>query len=201
MPTPKRTKPALPPFARPLLAGALAATALSAIDAQAAIFLKITGPEIKGESTNAKHKDEIVVTSFARATRRRSRRARRAARAPGRSACAPVEMTKQLDLASGPLINAVMKGTVAAEVGVQLHRERRQPAGDYYVVTLSNSLVSSVAQSSGGDRPGESVELVPRQVELKYFRQDENGRSMTVANTTVVDCTSFKVLVTPVVVQ
>jgi type VI secretion system secreted protein Hcp len=179
----------LPPFARPLLAGALAATALSAIDAQAAIFLKITGPEINGESTNAKHKDEIVVTSFSQGYA--ATIAAGGARA-GRSACAPVEMTKPLDIASGPLINAVMKGTVLQKAVFSFTTNIGDSQSvDYYVVTLSNSLVSSVAQSSGGDRPGESVELVPRQVELKYMQQDAKG-ALVLGNTTVVDCTSIK---------
>jgi type VI secretion system secreted protein Hcp len=193
MPTLKRTKPALPPFTRPLLAGALAATALSAIDAQAAIFLKITGPEIKGESTNAKHKDEIVVTSFSQGYAATIAAGGGGGARAGRSACAPVEMTKQLDIASGPLINTVMKGTVLqkAVFSFTANTGDNQPA-DYYVVTLSNSLVSSVAQSSGGDRPSESVELVPRQVELKYLQQDNKTGAFVVANTTVVDCTSIK---------
>ncbi len=191
MPTPKRTKPALPPFTRPLLAGALVATALSAIDAQAAIFLKITGPEIKGESTNAKHKDEIVVTSFSQGYAATIAAGAGGGARAGRSACAPVEMTKQLDIASGPLINAVMKGTVLQKAVFSFTANGDNQPADYYVVTLSNSLVSSVAQSSGGERPSESVELVPRQVELKYLRQDEKG-GMVVANTTVVDCTSIK---------
>lgn len=191
MPTPKRTKPALPPFTRPLLAGALAATALSAIDAQAAIFLKITGPEIKGESTNAKHKDEIVVTSFSQGYAATIAAGAGGGARAGRSACAPVEMTKQLDIASGPLINTVMKGTVLQKAVFSFTANGDNQPADYYVVTLSNSLVSSVAQSSGGERPSESVELVPRQVELKYMRQDEKG-GFVVANTTVVDCTSIK---------
>ena len=192
MPTPKRTKPALPPFARPLLAGALAATALSAIDAQAAIFLKITGPDIKGESTNAKHKDEIVVTSFSQGYAATIAAGGGGGGRAGRSACAPVEMTKQLDIASGPLINAVMKGTVLQKAVFSFTANTGDSQStDYYVVTLSNSLVSSLAQSSGGERPSESVELVPRQVELKYLQQDEKG-GFVVANTTVVDCTSIK---------
>jgi type VI secretion system secreted protein Hcp len=191
MPTPKRTKPALPPFTRPLLAGALVATALSAIDAQAAIFLKITGPEIKGESTNAKHKDEIVVTSFSQGYAATIAAGAGGGARAGRSACAPVEMTKQLDIASGPLINTVMKGTVLQKAVFSFTANGDNQPADYYVVTLSNSVVSSVAQSSGGDRPSESVELVPRQVELKYLRPDEKG-GFVVANTTVVDCTSIK---------
>ena len=192
MPTPKRTKPALPPFARPLLAGALAATALSAIDAQAAIFLKITGPEIKGESTNAKHKDEIVVTSFSQGYAATIAAGGGGGARAGRSACAPVEMSKQLDIASGPLINAVMKGTVLQKAVFSFTANTGDnQSTDYYVVTLSNSLVSSVAQSSGGERPSESVELVPRQVELKYLQQDQKG-AFVLANTTVVDCTSIK---------
>lgn len=190
MPTSKRTKPALPPFARPLLAGALAATALSAIDAQAALFLKITGPEIKGESTNAKHKEEIVVTSFAQGFAATIAAGAVGGARAGKSACAPVEITKQLDLATGPLIDAVMKGTVLQKSVFSFTTNGDEPR-DFYVVTLSNSLVSSVVQSANGDRPGESIEFVPQQVKLEYFRQDDVGRP-ELANTTVIDCSSFK---------
>ncbi len=193
MPTPKPAKPALPPFVRPLLAGALAATALSAIDVQAAIFLKITGPDIKGESTNAKHKDEIVVTSFSQGYAAAIAAGAGGGARAGRSACGPVDLTKELDVASGPLISAAMKGTTLqkAVFSFTANLGDNQPA-DYYVVTLSNSLVASVAQSSGGDRPTESVELVPRQVELKYLRQDQKG-ALTVANTTLIDCANLRV--------
>ena len=188
MPTSKRTKPALPPFARPLLAGALAATALSAIDAQAALFLKITGPEIKGESTNDKHKDEIVVTSFAQGFAATIGGVGGAS--AGKPACAPIEITKQLDLATGPLISAVMKGTILQKSVFSFTANGDQPR-DFYRVTLSNSLVSSVVQSADGDRPGESVEFVPQQIKLEYFRQNDDGAN-ELANSTVIDCNSFK---------
>jgi type VI secretion system secreted protein Hcp len=179
----------MPPFTRPLLAGALAATALSAIDTQAAIFLKITGPEIKGESVDAKHKSEIAVNSFSQGFAATIAAGGGGARA-GKASCAPVEITKQLDLASGPLINAVMKGTVLQKSVFSFTTN----SGDrltYYVVTLSNSLVSSVVQTVDGDRPGESVEFVPQQIELKYFQQNNDGQ-LEPGNTTVIDCSNSK---------
>jgi type VI secretion system secreted protein Hcp len=188
MPDPKSTKSALPPFARPLLAGALAATALSAVDAQAAIFLKITGPDIKGESTNDKHKDEIAVNSF---TAGFAAAAAANGFGAGRPSCGPVEISKMLDVSSGPLVSALMKGTVLQKAVFSFPLNNNDKQQDYYVVTLSNVTLSSFAQSSGGDRPSESLELLPRQVEFKYSQQQADG-SVKLVNTTVVDCTTFK---------
>jgi type VI secretion system secreted protein Hcp len=190
MPDPKRTKSAFPPFARPLLAGALAATALSAVDAQAAIFLKITGPDIKGESTNDKHKDEIGVNSFTAGFAAAGAAIGIGAGA-GRPSCGPVEISKMLDVSSGPLVAALMKGTVLQKAVFSFTNTNTDKQQDYYVVTLSNVTLSSFAQSSGGDKPSESLEFLPRQVEFKYSQQQADG-SVKLVNTTVVDCTTFK---------
>jgi type VI secretion system secreted protein Hcp len=180
----RRTQSTIP-FARPLLAGAIAVTALSAVDAQAAIFLKITGPDIRGDSRNAMHKDEIVVTSFSAGFAIADPGNSGSGTAASRPACAPLQVGKAIDSASGALVDALMKQRTLQKAVFSFTSDGGASA-DYYVVTLTNAVVSSFVQTSGGDPPNEAIELVPRQVEFKFMPQSEKGVSQT--STTVVDC-------------
>jgi len=171
---------------RPLLAGAVAATAISAGGAQAAlvdVFLKITGPEIPGESADDKHKNEIDVLSF------------QSSFALGKDAtilklgkpsCGPIEVTKTLDRASGPLVDALMKSTVLSKAVFTFKRPGKDQV-EFYVVTLTNANVTSHTTVSEGNVPGETVDFLARNIEVKYTAQNSDG-SVADAQTTSIDC-------------
>lgn len=156
---------------RPLLAGAVAMTALSAGSVHAAvdIFLKIDG--IDGESTDSKHKGEIVISSFSDAFSLATNAVVRI----GKAACGPIQVDKQLDTSSLPLINALMTGKVLPTATFTF-RKSGEKAAEFYTVTLTQVTVTAFAQSGSTDAaPSESVEFLPRFMDLKYTPATADG--------------------------
>jgi len=174
-------------ISRPILAGALAMTVLPAVHAEAAptLFLKIT--DIKGESMDDKHRGEIEVSSFSAGFASSS--TQNGTVRLGKPACGPVTINKNLDSASGPLVNALMKGAVLPEAVVEITTTvDGKGSVPYYRVTMKNVTVSSLSQSGDGDaRPTEELELLPLSVQMEYRMQDEKG-TLTPFSSVTVDC-------------
>ena len=173
---------------RPLLAGAMAVTALAAANAQAAavdMFLKIDG--IAGESQDAKHKGEIQISSFSAGFMATSTRTAGAAIKFSRPTCGPIQFDKVLDTASMPLVDALMTSKVLPSATITF-RKAGKDQQEFYVVTLTDSTVSSFTQGAAGDVPAETVEFVPRIIQMKYRQQKADG-SLGTASIATVDCT------------
>ena len=160
----------------PLLAGAIAVMALSAVNAQAAIFLKLDG--VPGESTSSGHKDEIDVVSFqfglnADNTLSPSGGATR----DSSPTCEGVVITKALDKSSPVLAGAVMTGKTMKKGTFTFTRNDGESDAIFYSVIMTDVLVTSVAQSGrGNELPHESVSFIARQIELKYRSQSADGK-------------------------
>jgi type VI secretion system secreted protein Hcp len=171
---------------RPLLAGAVALTALSAANAQAAavdIFLKIDG--IDGESQDSKHKGEIVISAFSDAFSLATVATARV----GKSTCGPIQVDKQLDTSSMPLVSALMTGKVLPTATFTFRKSGGKSAQEFYVVTLTQATVTAFAQSANVDAvPSESLEFLPRFIQMKYTPQNPDGSpgKAVIAN---LDCT------------
>ena len=91
------------------------------------IFAKIG--DIKGESLDDKHKDEIEVLSWSWGVRTRARRRRAAEAAPGKATFHDLSFTHNIDKASPVLMKACATG--AAPEGSDDHpsQGRQGPAG------------------------------------------------------------------------
>jgi type VI secretion system secreted protein Hcp len=172
---------------RPLLAGAVAVAALSAVDAQAAMFLKLDG--IKGESTDSKHKDEIDVISFQFGlTADHSLSSGGAIRVTSPT-CEGFSITKTLDKSSPLLASAAMTGKVIKTGTVALSQEGKSDTV-YYTMILTDVVVASFAQSGRESAvPVEEVSFLARQLELRYRPPSEKGAPGAEVRATL-DCTS-----------
>ena len=163
---------------RPLLAAALAASAVAPAPAMAAydIFLKLD--DVKGESQDSKHKDWIQLFSYSEGVSQVSVSAGNgAARAVTRPNCSSFNALKLFDRASPALLAAAVTGQHFAKGEVDFRRA--DAAGQVFLkLELSDVLVSSVQQSgsTGGDNaPTESISLNFGSVKVTYQQQNAEG--------------------------
>jgi type VI protein secretion system component Hcp len=98
-----------------------------------------------------------------------------------------LRFTKYLDSGSGPLIKAMVNGTVLTSSTFHFRKSGGAAAPQtFYTVRLVDSLVTSVAQSvsTGEDRATESVSLRPEQIEYSYRKSNPDGS----LGTAVITC-------------
>lgn len=161
--------------------GMLAADpALAALDA----FLDIPG--IPGESQDAKHKGEIDVLSYTHTF------------APGekvkgtRSNCSLVQVVKFVDRATPPLVLRAVTGQSIPTMTLTL-RQAGEKAVEFYTVTMQDVTVvsSQVNETSGDDRPRESVSFNMGSATVEYRPVNPDG-SPGAAVTETVSCPTGK---------
>ncbi|HET8877471.1 MAG TPA: type VI secretion system tube protein Hcp [Casimicrobiaceae bacterium] len=170
---------------RALMAAALSAVALAAGNPNVAvaasdIFVKLG--DIKGESIDSKHKDEIellswswgVVGSFRNSAKQPQQPQQPAASA--QAACAQdITIVKTVDSAS-PLLFA--KAASGANISSATFSVRKSDTSqDYLVFTLSDVMVTSVSQggAEGGGTPTESVTFGFSGGTIAVMRQSATG--------------------------
>ena len=164
-------------FAAALLALAFPLTSTAALNA----YLKIDN--IKGESTDEGHKDEITIESWSFGATSGASLAGGGA-GTGKSCLTDIAFVKPVDRASPALLQAAMLGAriPAATLAVRKSGEGQK---DYLIITLKDVLVTSVSQSSGGDVPMESLSLNFGSLRMQYKVQDLKGGLGETVETTV----------------
>ena len=183
-------------FKRPLLAGALAATAAAAPTAGNAatdIFLDLTSAGILGEATAEKHKNQIEILSFSLGFVNQTSGSA-AGGGAGKVSCGDMILTKSIDKSSPSLISAVMTGkhiptgTLAFTVATS-----KDATVNYYVLTLSELLVTAINQSDsvGGPRVAEQVTISAAKFKFQYRTQNANG-TFGAFQTFSFDCAASK---------
>jgi type VI secretion system secreted protein Hcp len=127
-------------LARPLLAGMLVvgAAAPSAALAAEDLFLKLTG--IKGESTDAQHKNEIVLLSYSQSF------TQPASAGGGIANCGVVKVTKVIDRSSPALIGAVLTARNIPTAVITFRNSGAAPF-EYYKVTLTDVVIQAITQT------------------------------------------------------
>jgi len=174
---------------RPLLAGAFAATAAAApgaADAATDIFLRLDG--IPGESTDVNHKDQIEILSFSLGFVNRPAGGA-AGSGAGKVSCGDVALTKSIDKSSPPLIGAVTTGKHIKSGVLFFTTASGKATQDYYVLTLSDLLVTALQQSdsAGGPKVTEQVTISATKFKFEYKQQKADG-SLGAAQTFTFDC-------------
>lgn len=166
-------------FKRPLLAAALATAAAASVatpaPAAADIFLKLSG--VIGESTDEKHKDEIVVLSFTQSWINPSL-ATAGGSGIGKPQCGAITVLKTIDRSSPVLIKNLVQGKHFANAQLTFRTEGSQPI-EYYTIKMNEIFVSEVTQSDSSDpaRIVEKVVLNARQYAYEYVQQLPTGAS------------------------
>src|SRR5262245_49143699 len=138
------------------------------------IHLKIG--DIKGESTDDKHKDEIDVLSWSWGMSNPTSMATGGGGGVGKVTFQDIHFTHYVDKASPNLMKMCATGEHLKEATLTQRKQGKTPQ-EYIVIKLTDVMVSSVSDggSGGGDQPVENVTLAFAKVDLEYKPQKPDG--------------------------
>jgi type VI secretion system secreted protein Hcp len=137
------------------------------------IFAKIG--DIKGESTDAKHKDEIEVLSFSWGVANPASVAVGGGAAAGKATFQDLTIVHQIDKASPALIRACATGKHLKEA-IITHRKAGKQQQEYFIVKMNDVIITGVSHGGTSGQPySESVSLAFAKVELEYKPQKADG--------------------------
>ena len=134
------------------------------------LFLKMG--DVKGESRNRKHKDEIDVLSFSLGVTR--------ANEGSQPRIKDFQIVKHIDAASPKLFDLACEGEVVRDATLVLSKPGARPAQDleFYRIILENVVVTSIepAGAAAGDTlPMEQVSLGFDSMRIEYKPQKADG--------------------------
>ena len=142
------------------------------------VFLKVDG--IKGESTDAFHKDEIELVGWSWGATEVFILSGGGGTVGGKPKFANLVVTKHVDRASPKLLRACLKVTHIRDVVLT---QRRAGAGklNFLVITLKDALVTSLndVESDAAPRPMETVQFNFAKVIYEVIPQKPNGQPDT----------------------
>ena len=134
-------------------------------------FLRIDG--IPGESTDAKHKGEIDVESFAWGETQPAPPASGSGGGAGKVAMQPLRFTARTSSASPMLLLACAMGQhIKSAV---LSGRRGVKAGEFLTFSLSDVLVTSYETAAADDAPVDAVALSFGRIVVEYRAQKADG--------------------------
>ena len=136
------------------------------------IFAKLG--DIKGESSDDKHKDEIEVLSFSWGVTSLS-----APNGPGAAAGKPafrdLSITHTIDKASPLLLNACATGTHLKEATIT-HRKAGKGQQEFLIIKMNDVIITGVQHGGGdGQTSSEIVNLTFAKVDVEYRPQKADG--------------------------
>lgn len=139
------------------------------------MFLDIKG-EIKGESQDSKHKDEIDVLAWSWGMSQSGSFHAGGGGGAGKANFQDISVTKWLDTASPILMLYCANGDHFSEAKLTVRKAGKKPM-EYMIIHMKNVLVTSVSTggSGGEDRLTENVSLNFREVVVKYKKQENDG--------------------------
>jgi type VI secretion system secreted protein Hcp len=138
------------------------------------IFAKIG--DIKGESTDAKHKFEIDVLAWSWGVEQSGTMAYGGGAGSGKASFHDLTFTHHIDKATPLLLKACATGTHVAEAIITV-RKAGQAQQEYLVIKLNDVLITGVSMSVAGDVATtiENVTLQAAKVDLEYKPQKQDG--------------------------
>ena len=140
----------------------------------ASIFARIG--TIKGESPDARHKDEIEVLSWSWGVSQSGTIAHGGGGGAGKASFHDFSFTHDVDRASPALMRACATGEHIKDATITV-RKAGKGQQEYLVIKMTDVLVTSVSMSvsAEGDAPVESVALAFAKVDLEYKPQKPDG--------------------------
>jgi type VI secretion system secreted protein Hcp len=143
------------------------------------IFLKIG--DIKGESKDDKHKDEIELLAWSWAETQTGSAGRGSGMGTGKVEMHDMTFTKYVDKATPKLVMACAKGDQIPKAEMVMRKAGGEQK-EYLKINLEDVMVSSYSTSGsgGGDTPTENVSLNFSKITVEYFEQDNKGTMTSV---------------------
>jgi type VI secretion system secreted protein Hcp len=137
------------------------------------IFVKLG--DIKGESLDDKHKDEIEVLSFSWGVTNSAAPPTGGGGGTGKATFHDLSIVHNFDKASPLLLKACATGTHIKDATIT-HRKAGKGQHEYLVVKLSDIIITGVTHGGAAGQPiSENVTLAFAKVELEYKPQKADG--------------------------
>ena len=137
------------------------------------IFAKIG--DIKGESADAKHKDEIEVLSFSWGVANSGGLEIGGGASAGKATFQGLTIVHNIDKATPKLLEACATGTHLKDATIT-HRKAGKGQQEFLVIKMNDVIVTSVTHgSSGSDGASENVSIAFAKVNVEYKPQKADG--------------------------
>ena len=136
------------------------------------IFAKLG--DIKGESLDAKHKDEIEVLSYSWGVSNAGSMAHGSGGGEGKSTFQDLSFVHSVDKASPVLMQACATGVHLKEATIT-HRKAGKEQHEYMVVKMNDVIITGVTHGGSGDGHSENVSLSFSKVSVEYKPQKADG--------------------------
>ncbi len=136
------------------------------------IFAKLG--DIKGESLDSKHKDEIEVLSYSWGVTNAGSMAHGSGGGEGKATFHDLSFVHNIDKASPVLMQACATGAHLKEATIT-HRKAGKGQHEYLVVKMNDVIVTGVTHGGSGDGDSENVSLSFAKVALEYKPQKPDG--------------------------
>ena len=137
------------------------------------IFAKIG--DIKGESVDAKHKDEIEVLSFSWGVTNSGSAGSGSGSGAGRATFQDLSIVHGIDMATPALLKACATGLHIKDATIT-HRKAGKGQQEYLIIRLNDVTITAVSHDGAEDQPyAESVSLKFAKVDLEYKPQRLDG--------------------------
>jgi type VI secretion system secreted protein Hcp len=137
------------------------------------IFAKIG--DIKGESLDAKHKDEIEILSFSWGVTNSGSAATGSGAGSGKATFQDLVVVHNIDKASPELMRACATGTHLKEATIT-HRKAGKGQQEFLVVKMNDVIITGVTHGGATGQPySETVSLAFAKVDLEYKPQKPDG--------------------------
>jgi len=136
------------------------------------IFAKIG--DIKGESPDDKHKDEIEVLSYSWGVTNAGSMAHGTGGGEGKATFHDMSFVHNIDKASPVLMQACATGTHYKEATIT-HRKAGKGQHEYLVIKMNDVIVTGVTHGGSSDGHSENVSLAFAKVNVEYKPQKADG--------------------------
>jgi type VI secretion system secreted protein Hcp len=138
------------------------------------IFAKIG--DIKGESLDSKHKDEVEILSWSWGVQQSGTMAHGGGGGEGKASFNDFNFTHHVDKASPVLLKACATGEHIKEATITV-RKAGKGQQEFLIIKMNDILITSVNPSGSGDgaSTAESVALQCAKVDLEYKPQKADG--------------------------
>jgi type VI secretion system secreted protein Hcp len=136
------------------------------------IFAKLG--DIKGESLDAKHKDEIEVLSFSWGVSNSANVVAPDGAAAGKANFQDFSFVHNIDKASPFLLKACASGTHIKDATIVSRKAGKTPF-EYLIVKMNDVIITGVTHGGSGDGAQENVSLAFGKVSVEYKPQKPDG--------------------------
>ena len=130
--------------------------------------------DIKGESLDSKHKDEVEVLSWSWGVNQTGTMAPGGGGGAGKASFNDFNFTHNIDKASPVLLRACATGEHIKEATITV-RKAGKGQQEFLIIKMNDIIITSVAPSGAGDATAENVALKCAIVDLEYKPQKADG--------------------------